>query len=57
MTERGKLLLIFGKLGIGQGQFNVPEGLFIDSKDRLIVADSYNYRIQMFQYLKADAND
>jgi hypothetical protein len=24
----------------------------LDSKDRLYVADSYNYRVQMFQYLQ-----
>jgi sugar lactone lactonase YvrE len=48
----GKLLLIFGRNGIGAGEFDVPAGLYLDSKDRLYVADSYNYRVQMFQYLQ-----
>ena len=48
----GKLLLIFGKKGIGRGEFDIPAGLYIDNKDKLYVSDSYNYRVQMFQYLK-----
>jgi hypothetical protein len=26
--------------------------MFVDSADRVYVADSYNYRVQMFQYLQ-----
>ena len=49
--RQGRLLLIFGKIGTDRGEFNIPAGLFIDKKNRLYVADSYNYRVQMFQYL------
>ncbi len=38
----------FGEPGGGQGQFNRPEGLDVDSQDRLYVADSCNHRIQVF---------
>jgi hypothetical protein len=29
----------------------LPAGIFIDKRDRIYVADSYNKRIQIFQYL------
>lgn len=54
--REGRLLLIFGKKGLGPGEFNVPAGIHIDSNDRLYVSDSYNFRAQMFQYLKVAGN-
>jgi sugar lactone lactonase YvrE len=36
----------FGSSGTGVGQFNSPEGLAIDSSDRVYVTDSNNNRIQ-----------
>ena len=48
-TARGKKFLnSFGHAGTGPGEFNRPEGLFIDSHDRVYVADSCNHRIQIF---------
>jgi ABC-type Fe3+ transport system permease subunit/DNA-binding beta-propeller fold protein YncE len=38
----------FGHAGTGPGEFNRPEGLCVDAKDRLYVADSCNHRIQVF---------
>ncbi len=38
----------FGKAGTGPGEFNRPEGLCVDTQDRLYVADSCNHRIQIF---------
>ncbi len=38
----------FGHPGTGPGEFNRPEGLCLDSQDRLYVADSCNHRIQVF---------
>ena len=42
-----------GERGTGPGQFWLPNGIFIDDQDRIYVADSYNQRIQVFQYLKS----
>src|SRR5438309_10371002 len=38
----------FGHAGTGPGEFNRPEGLCVDAKDRVYVADSCNHRIQIF---------
>ncbi len=38
----------FGHPGTGPGEFNRPEGLAVDTQDRIYVADSCNHRIQIF---------
>ena len=38
----------FGSKGQETGQFNMPEGISVDSKGNVLVADSYNNRIQVF---------
>jgi DNA-binding beta-propeller fold protein YncE len=38
----------FGRAGTGPGEFNRPEGLCADARDRIYVADSCNHRIQVF---------
>jgi DNA-binding beta-propeller fold protein YncE len=43
-----KLLAGFGHPGNAPGEFNRPEGMCIDSQDRIYVADSCNHRIQVF---------
>jgi ABC-type Fe3+ transport system permease subunit/sugar lactone lactonase YvrE len=43
-----EFLQLIGKSGTGTGEFNRPEGIGIDSKDNLYVADSCNHRIQVF---------
>lgn len=50
----GKLLLYVGVIGIKPGQFWLPAGAYIDHKDRIYVADQYNFRVQVFQYLKGN---
>ena len=42
------MLMVFGRPGTGDGEFNRAEGLGIDAADRIYVADSCNHRIQIF---------
>jgi DNA-binding beta-propeller fold protein YncE len=44
----GQLLLSWGEPGPGPGQFNLPHGIGVDSRGRVLVADRENSRIQIF---------
>lgn len=46
----GRFLLAFGGIGGTVGRFWLPAGLFI-ADNRIYVADTYNRRVQVFQYL------
>jgi DNA-binding beta-propeller fold protein YncE len=48
-TQAGRMLAAFGGFGRGNKQFDDPSGLWIDSTDRIYVADTLNSRIQVFQ--------
>jgi len=48
--DHGRLLLVFGSDGAEPGGFWLPAGVTI-SQDRIYVADSYNRRVQIFQFL------
>jgi hypothetical protein len=48
--REGQLLYYFGGRGTALGRFQLPSGLFIDQGDRVYVVDSYNRRVQIFQY-------
>jgi DNA-binding beta-propeller fold protein YncE len=47
-ADTKELLGVFGHAGNGDGEFNRPEGLGLDTADRLYVADSCNHRVQIF---------
>lgn len=48
-SAKGKQwLATIGRSGLGDGEFNRPEGLGVDARDCLYVADSCNHRIQVF---------
>jgi hypothetical protein len=51
-TPDGQILMAFGQEGNGPGQFWLPAGIFIDDRNRIYVADSYNKRIQIFDLLE-----
>jgi len=46
--------MAFGNHGRGYGEFWLPTGIFIDRNDMIYISDSYNKRIQIFEYLKGD---
>ena len=48
LTTGGMFLHKFGKEGSGQGQFKNPFDVVIDSKNRVIVSDGGNNRVQVF---------
>ena len=46
-NKNGKFLRRIGRTGTGPGEFRTPHALGFDSKDRLIIADRHNHRIQI----------
>ncbi|MDH5231036.1 MAG: 6-bladed beta-propeller [Gammaproteobacteria bacterium] len=47
-SNKGKLLNTFGQRGLGEGEFNFPTMITLDSNGLLYVSDSMNFRIQVF---------
>lgn len=47
-TNDGKFIKSWGKTGTGPGEFSGPHAFAIDGKNRLLVADRGNKRIQLF---------
>ncbi|CAH3159528.1 unnamed protein product [Pocillopora meandrina] len=45
----GNLQYKFGKEGEGNGEFNYPTCLSVNKSGHLMVCDSYNHRIQVFE--------
>jgi sugar lactone lactonase YvrE len=48
--DQGRLLLNWGEAGSAPGQFWLPNGIAISAADQIYIADSYNRRIQVFNY-------
>ena len=46
--KNGKFLLAWGKKGVGDGEFNLPHAVRVDSKGHVYVGDRENNRIQVF---------
>lgn len=46
----GNLVKVFGEEGNGNNQFSRPRGLAVDNRGRVYVADSENYRIQIYNF-------
>lgn len=47
-TPAGRFVTTWGKRGAKPGEFHLPHSIVIDSKDRVIVGDRENDRIQIF---------
>ncbi|XP_032232491.1 E3 ubiquitin-protein ligase TRIM71 [Nematostella vectensis] len=46
--KNGKLVKKFGVNGKTNGQFNRPNGIFVDQNGRMIITDWHNHRVQVF---------
>ncbi|MFQ6039855.1 MAG: peptidyl-alpha-hydroxyglycine alpha-amidating lyase family protein [Candidatus Poribacteria bacterium] len=44
----GEFIMSFGTSGDGPGEFNLPHSVWVDSRNRVMVADRQNNRIQLF---------
>ncbi len=44
----GAFVRAIGERGVDPGQFNFPTNLFVDAQSRLYVADTLNFRVQVF---------
>jgi hypothetical protein len=47
----GRLLLNVGEAGTRPGEFWLPNGIAIRRNGEILVADSYNHRVQIFKYV------
>lgn len=50
-NNKGQLLMLFGKEGMDKGNFEIPAGIAIKNGE-ILIADSYNMRIQKFSLIK-----
>lgn len=57
--KQGNTLMVVGAQhsvrsgNIGRGGFQIPQAISIDKNDRIYVSDSFNRRVQVFQYLNS----
>ncbi len=47
----GEYQFEFGGLGTGRGWFQYPSDILVDGQGRLLVADTFNHRIQVFEFV------
>ncbi|MBI3865274.1 MAG: 6-bladed beta-propeller [Planctomycetia bacterium] len=47
-NQQGKFIKAWGKKGDGPGEFDLPHAICVDSKQRVLVGDRENERIQVF---------
>jgi DNA-binding beta-propeller fold protein YncE len=52
-NKQGHTLLGLGGSGTGVGEFYLPSGVWIDNQDQIYIADMYNGRITVLQFLGA----
>ncbi|HJV25460.1 MAG TPA: 6-bladed beta-propeller [Aromatoleum sp.] len=56
-NEAGEFLMPIGGVGQTTGKFYLPSGAWVDAFDRVFVADTFNGRITLFQYLGGAKGD
>jgi DNA-binding beta-propeller fold protein YncE len=50
-SAAGEFLLPIGGTGTATGRFYLPAGVWVDGRNRVHVADMFNGRIVLFQFL------
>ncbi|MGB5081958.1 MAG: 6-bladed beta-propeller [Burkholderiales bacterium] len=50
-NKRGEFLMAIGGLGTEAGKFYLPSGAWTDGRDRVFVADTFNGRVTVLQFL------
>jgi len=55
-NRSGEFLMAIGGLGQETGRFYLPAGAWVDDRNRIFVADMFNGRVVMFQYLETSGN-
>ena len=53
-SSQGELIQCFGGTGSSPGLLNSPSGVTVNSKGHIIVADTYNQRLQVFSLYKEE---
>jgi DNA-binding beta-propeller fold protein YncE len=56
-NAKGDFLLPIGGTGAEIGQFYLPSGVWSDADDRIYIADMFNGRIVILQYLSGRAEN
>ncbi len=50
-SAQGELLLPIGGTGTATGRFYLPAGVWVDANNRVMIADMFNGRVVLFQFL------
>ena len=50
-NSKGQFLMPIGGVGHEVGKFYLPSGVTVDDLGRILVADTFNGRVAIFQYL------
>ncbi len=54
--RKGRFLMGFGGVGQGTGKFYLPAGVWTDTLNRVFIADMFNGRVVVFQFLGGGAD-
>ncbi len=52
-AKTGEFLFEVGGLGAGRGWFYYPSDVVVDGRGRVIVADTFNHRVQVFEFVSS----
>lgn len=50
-SMRGEYLFEIGGMGRGRGWFYYPNDILVDGQGRMLVADTFNHRVQVFEFV------